>query len=246
MSTAVRVALFIDAENASAEHFPVYLEYCRKWGKPTIARCYGGATGIKRWEKVMADHYILPMLTPPSANKENASDFALTIDAVSLLHRDQFDHAVIASSDADFIQLAIHIREHGKGVCGIGRNKAPDGLRNAFDDYKVVDEKTVKPTPARKSVSHKDAPQATAPKKPATGSGVARVTNVEDIDTEKLMAIYRELADGDKPVTLTLFGKELSERMPGQKKSHGTWKNVLKKSGRFNIDDGSNGVVRLI
>lgn len=246
MSTAVRVALFIDAENASAKHFPDYLEYCRKWGKPTIARCYGGTSGIKRWEKVMAVHHIVPMLTPPSASKENASDFALTIDVVSLLHRDQFDCAVIASSDADFTQLAMHIREHGKGVCGIGEKKAPDVLQNAFDDFKLVGEKTAKPTSSRKSVAPKTVAQATAPKKPAAGGGRAPAAKAAEIDTDKLVAIYRELAEGGKTVTLSLLGKKLSERMAGHNKGHGPWKNVLKKSGRFKIADGSNGEVRLI
>ena len=110
-----RIALFIDAENASAKHLPAYFKLCRDLGKPAIARCYGNAASLKKWEKAITEHHLMPMLTPPSASKENASDFALTIDAVSLLHRGLYDHAVVATSDADFTQLAIHIREHGKG-----------------------------------------------------------------------------------------------------------------------------------
>ncbi len=122
--TKPRVALFIDAENASARYVSDYLERCGELGKLTIARCYGGAAGLKKWDKAMKDHHIVPMQTPPGAAKENASDFALTIDVVSLLHRGLFDHAVIASSDADFMQLAIHIREQGKGIDGLGESKA--------------------------------------------------------------------------------------------------------------------------
>ena len=138
MTTRPRVALFIDAENASARYVPDYLKRCGELGKLTIARCYGGTAGLKKWDKAMKDHHIVPMQTPPGASKENASDFALTIDVVSLLHRDLFDHAVIASSDADFMQLAIHVREQGKGIDGLGEDKAPKPLQSAFDHFTIV------------------------------------------------------------------------------------------------------------
>ena len=138
MTTRPRVALFIDAENASARYVADYLERCGELGKLTIARCYGGTAGLKKWDKAMKDHHIVPMQTPPGASKENASDFALTIDAVSLLHRGLFDHAVIASSDADFMQLAIHIREQGKGIDGLGESKATKPLQSAFDKFTII------------------------------------------------------------------------------------------------------------
>lgn len=237
MPIKVRVALFIDAENASAKHLPDYLALCGRLGlgKPTIARCYGGAAGLKKWEKAMAAHHIEPVLTPPSANKQNAADFALTIDAVSLLHRDMFDHAVIASSDADFTQLAMHIRQHGKGVYGIGEAKAPELLQMAFDDFEIVGEKTARPAPAKKPIGVGDGPP------------VAKASGIDSETQKKLLAIFRELelAAGGKPVTLQIFGKKLSEQMRDSRKGHGTWKNVLKKSGLFKIADGSNGEVRL-
>ena len=79
MLNTIRVALFIDAENASTRHLSACLEHCRQLGKLTIARCYGGPVSLKKWEKAMAAHHIEPALTPPSANKQNASDFALTM-----------------------------------------------------------------------------------------------------------------------------------------------------------------------
>ncbi len=112
----LRIALFIDAENTSVKSWPALWEKCKGLGALTIARCYGGTTSLKKWDKPMMEHQLVPMLTPPSATKPNASDFALTIDAVALLHRNLFDHAIIVSKDADFIQLEIHIREYGKGV----------------------------------------------------------------------------------------------------------------------------------
>ena len=216
--TRPRIALFIDAENASAKYIPDYLKRCEELGKLTIARCYGGAAGLRKWEKAMAEHHLIPMLTPPGASKENASDFALTIDAVSLLHRGLFDHAVIASSDADFTQLATHIRESGKGIDGMGESKAPKSLQSAFGEFTIV------PTaPARK------APHAPV-KKPAAPATTDTATLLREI--------YRHLSANGKRVSPRVFGTELKANMPNYKKGHRTLENFLRNSGVFKIEGG--------
>jgi NYN domain len=220
--TRTRVALFIDAENASAKHLPDYLKRCDELGKLTIARCYGGAAGLKKWEKAMAEHHLVPMHTPPGASKENASDFALTIDAVSLLHRGLFDHAVIASSDADFTQLATHIRECGEGTEGMGENKAAKSLQSAFDNFTVVPAAPAKraPTPKAKPVTPKKSTQ-----KPA-------------IDTKLLLELFQSSV-GSGPVTVTEFGKILSAKLPkNYTKGYGNLTSYLEKSGVFKITNG--------
>ncbi|NJM30403.1 MAG: NYN domain-containing protein [Rhizobiales bacterium] len=107
-TNAPRIALFIDAENASAKDTKKIFDYCAGLdGRIAIARCFGHLSSLKTWEKAMIEHHIVPVMTPPWANKANASDFALTIDAVSLMQRQSVDILVIASSDADFAQLAV-------------------------------------------------------------------------------------------------------------------------------------------
>ena len=229
MMTKPRVALFIDAENASAKYVTDYLKRCGELGKLTIARCYGGAAGLKKWDKAMKDHHIVPMQTPPGAAKENASDFALTIDVVSLLHRGLFDHAVIASSDADFMQLAIHIREQGKGIDGLGESKATKPLQSAFDKFTII------PVTAPKRASVVKASPAPAPARKLA----ARLA----IDTEMLMEIYRKLSANGKVVTPRVYGTELSVKMPNYKKGHRTLENFLRNSGVFKIE---NGLIRPI
>jgi hypothetical protein len=225
MMTKPRVALFIDAENASAKYVTDYLKRCGELGKLTIARCYGGTAGLKKWDKALKDHHIVPMQTPPGASKENASDFALTIDVVSLLHRGLFDHAVIASSDADFMQLAIHIREQGKGIDGLGESKATMPLQSAFDKFTIIPPAAPKRTPAPKS---SPAPARKLAARPA-------------IDTAMLMDIYRKLSINGRAVTPRVFGTELSVKMPNYKKGHRTLENFLRNSGVFKIE---NGVIR--
>ena len=223
--TKPRVALFIDAENASARYVTDYLQRCGELGKLTIARCYGGPAGLKKWDKAMKDHHIVPMQTPPGASKENASDFALTIDVVSLLHRGLFDHAVIASSDADFMQLAIHIREQGKGIDGLGESKATKPLQSAFDKFTIIPAAAPKRAPAPKS-------SPTPARKPAAAP---------PIDAAMLMDIYRKLSANGKAVTPRVYGTELSAKMPNYKKGHRTLENFLRNSGIFKIE---NGVIR--
>ena len=222
--TKPRVALFIDAENASARYVTDYLQRCGELGKLTIARCYGGPAGLKKWDKAMKDHHIVPMQTPPGASKENASDFALTIDVVSLLHRGLFDHAVIASSDADFMQLAIHIREQGKGIDGLGESKATRPLQSAFDKFTVIPAAAPKRAPIVKA-SPAPAPARKLAARPA-------------IDTAMLMDIYRKLSANGKAVTPRVYGTELSAKMPNYKKGHRTLENFLRHSGVFKIEGG--------
>jgi hypothetical protein len=229
MTPKPRVALFIDAENASAKYVTDYLRRCGDLGKLTIARCYGGAAGLKRWDKAMKDHHIVPMQTPPGASKENASDFALTIDAVSLLHRGLFDHAVIASSDADFMQLAIHIREHGKGIDGLGESKATKPLQSAFDIFTII------PAAAPK--------RASAPKPSPAPAPARKLAARPAIDRDMLMDIFLKLSANGKAVTPRVFGTELSVKMPNYKKGHRTLENFLRNSGVFKIE---NGVIRLL
>jgi NYN domain len=222
MASKDRIALFIDAENATAKYAPDYLKVCQGLGKLTIARCYGGTASLKKWEKAMAEHHIMPMQTPPGASKENASDFALTIDAVSLLHRNLFDHAVIASSDADFMQLAIHIREHGKGIDGLGESKATKPLQSAFDRFTVI--------PA--------APPKKAPAPKPSPAPARKLAPAPAIDTAMLRKIYRNLSANGRAVTLQVLGTELSKKMPNYKKGYRTLENFLRRSGVFKIEGG--------
>ena len=223
--TKPRVALFIDAENTSPDHLPECLDHCRTLGKPTIARCYGGAAALKSWDAQIAKHHLTPMQTPPGASKSNASDFALTIDAVSLLHRGLFDHAVIASSDADFTLLAIHIREHGKGIDGIGEAKAKTSLKTSFDDFKVIG----------KAAAIR--PSASTPAKKAA-------VQQPPIDGKWLLEVFNKIRAGGNDCDLQAFGRALAKERDDYKKGHRTLDNVLKKSGLFAIDSGRAHLVK--
>lgn len=211
MTKLTRVALFIDAENASPKHLSRYIEFCEKKGTLAIKHCYGTQTGLTSWEEFMKEHHVRPIMTPPGATiKSNATDFALTIDAVSLLHRGMFDCAVIASSDSDFIQLACHIREHGKPVHGLGEAKATEALRSAFDSYQVIEE-----------------PQKPAPKSAA----------VKSLDIEWVMKKFRELSQDGKSIERMKFVKALADDRKDYRKGFRTADKFLEATRRFTVKD---------
>src|SRR5580698_1452439 len=62
---------------------------------------------------------------------KNASDIALVIDAMDLLHSGRFDGFCLVSSDSDFTRLASRLREEGADVYGFGARKTPESFRQA-------------------------------------------------------------------------------------------------------------------
>lgn len=223
-----RIALFIDGENTSPKLVTQALGHCTALGRLTIRRIYGNADSLKKWALAATEHCIVPVQTPPSAKKQNASDFALTIDAVTLLHRGLFDHAVIMSSDADFILLAMHIRENGTPVSGMGEAKTPKSLQSAFDDFILLDQE--KPKPAARA----------AP--PAKKAASARKTHGErgapaesKISASHLIDIYEDLSNGNREVNVRNFADRLSKLQPDYKKGFRTAANFLNKSGLFTV-----------
>lgn len=66
---------------------------------------------MNAWAKVLTKHAIVPQQQFAYTTGKNASDIALVIDAMDLLHTGRFDGFCLASSDSDFTRLAARIRE---------------------------------------------------------------------------------------------------------------------------------------
>ncbi len=71
-------------------------------------------------------------------NKQNSSDFTLVIDAMDLLHSNQYDCFCLITSDSDYKQLAIRIRQSKKLVYGYGEGKASSNYQNHLDKFFTV------------------------------------------------------------------------------------------------------------
>ena len=130
---APRLAVLIDADNTSARIAPGLFEEIAKIGEASVRRIYGDFSSprLKAWTDVLATHAIMPHQNFAYTSGKNASDIALVIDAMDLLHSGRFDGFCLVSSDSDFTRLAARIREQGIDVYGFGEQKTPDSFRQA-------------------------------------------------------------------------------------------------------------------
>jgi hypothetical protein len=133
-----RVAVYIDAENLKPAHASAILDRANSFGRLTLARCCGNAAAQSAWAEALAEHAVVPVLTPSVVNQKNATDFALTIDIVAQANRGRFDVLVLASSDGDFQLLALHLRELGISCHAVCEAKAKDFLRRTFETVHVL------------------------------------------------------------------------------------------------------------
>jgi hypothetical protein len=128
-----RLAVLIDGDNASPGVAKEMFEEIARIGEATVRRIYGNFAGSvsKGWSEQISRYAIIPQQQFANTAGKNASDIALVIDAMDLLHGGRLDGFCIVSSDGDFTRLAARIREQGLDVYGIGERKTPDSFRLA-------------------------------------------------------------------------------------------------------------------
>lgn len=128
-----RIALLIDAENASAYYIGRVIDELEQYGKTVVRRAYGDFNGPQAmvWEEMFAKHAIVPHHQFAYGRGKNSADIALVIDAMDLLHTQEVDAFCIVSTDSDFLRLAIRIREQGVPCYVFGSKKTPERFRRA-------------------------------------------------------------------------------------------------------------------
>ena len=128
-----RLAVLIDADNASAKIADGLFEEIAKIGEASVRRIYGDFSSArsKGWADILSKHAIIPQQQFAYTTGKNASDITLVIDAMDLLHSGRFDGFCLVSSDSDFTRLAARIREHGVDVFGFGEQKTPESFIQA-------------------------------------------------------------------------------------------------------------------
>ena len=133
MTDTPLLAVLIDADNTSPKYTKALFDEIAILGEASVRRCYGDFSSqqMAGWNKVQAEFGIVPHHQPANTVGKNASDIALVIDAMDLMHTGRFDGFVLVSSDSDFTRLASRIREQGLDVYGMGMQKTPDAFRKA-------------------------------------------------------------------------------------------------------------------
>ena len=131
------IALLVDGDNAQAALMKPILTEVAKHGSITTRRIYGDWTTphMSGWKEVLQTYAIQPIQQFRFTVGKNATDSALIIDAMDLLHAGAVDGFCIVSSDSDYTRLATRMREEGRFVMGIGRMQTPSSLVNACEVF---------------------------------------------------------------------------------------------------------------
>ncbi len=129
----MRLAVFLDAENFSPSLVQVAIREMDKIGTVIRRRAFGNfqLPSMSPWKTVLEGWPMTAIQVTPLAQKRNATDLSLVIDAMDLLHSGRLQGFCLVSSDSDFTRLASRIREQGVDVYGFGEQKTPASFRQA-------------------------------------------------------------------------------------------------------------------
>ena len=241
VSKAPRLAVLIDAENASARIAEALFTEIATLGEASARRIYGdfASAQLAGWTKVLARYAIQPQQNFANTKGKNSGDIALVIDGMDLLHSGRFDGFCLVSSDADFTRLASRIREEGVDVYGFGERKTPESFRQACTRFIYTEnlsapaaEETAPAGGVREAVAAAAAPAASGKRKPAEAARLI-ATVISELDE-----------DGDGWVTVSGLGDRLRNAYPDfdqRTYGHAKLSDLLRATGRFDVQTGAAG-----
>ena len=122
---SLRLAVLIDADNASRTAMRDVMAEIAVYGTPTVKR--------------ILENAITPIQQYSYTTGKNATDSAMIIDAMDILYTGSCDGFVLVSSDSDFTRLATRLREAGKKVIGMGEKKTPNPFIVACDKFIYIE-----------------------------------------------------------------------------------------------------------
>ncbi|NYI76208.1 NYN domain-containing protein [Nocardioides panzhihuensis] len=241
MTEPFRIALLIDADNAPASKIDAILNDLAEYGEVTIRRAYGNWTKseLKSWIGELHDAAIRPMQQFDLTAHKNASDMALAIDAVELLHAAIPDAFALVSSDSDFTPLVHYLREKGRAVYGYGREKTPAPFKSACTRFTVVeklgDTEEVTETEAGVAPARKQAAAAT------TGQVLKRNARLIQLLRNSIAAA----ADDDGWALVGTVVSRIRNQSSEDPRNYGyaTWTKLIKAIDLFELkDEGTSAI----
>ena len=202
-----KLAVLIDADNAQAAVIQELLAEVSRYGTATIKRAYGDwtTTNLRGWKDVLHTMAIQPIQQFSYTSGKNATDSALIIDAMDVLHTGSVDGFCLVSSDSDFTRLATRIREAGLVVYGFGERKMPEPFVAACDKFIYTEILRVKP----------EEPKADTP--PAGVQCLKPVVEVAELQALRPMietAVNLPLARDDGWAPLGPVGSQMNKNNP--------------------------------
>jgi len=178
----LKLAVLIDADNIPYSNIKGMLDEIAKLGIPTIKRIYGDWTKptVSGWKPALLEHAITPVQQYNYTSGKNATDSAMIIDAMDILHSQKVDGFCLVSSDSDFTRLATRLRESGMLVIGIGQKKTPNPFIVACDKFIYIE-----------IISAPEISETTA----VTTPNLAGTTKIDTIDNELIQLLKSSVED---------------------------------------------------
>lgn len=136
------IALLIDADNTTPMGIDPVLTVMAELGQVNIRRAYGNFAkqGLSKWGAITNKYGIRPHQQFDLTTGKNATDMAMTIDAIDLLYQGKVDGFGIMSSDSDFTPLATRLRQDGLLVYGFGSSqRTPEAFKSACTRFIDID-----------------------------------------------------------------------------------------------------------
>ncbi len=149
MENLKKMVMLIDADNTQLTKLEDVLREVSLHGRVVVKRAYGNwrKESLKNWESELSRLAIKAEQQFDYVTGKNATDIALVIDAVNLLHKGIYDAFVIVSSDSDYTPLAVNLHESGVYVMGVGEKKTPEAFRNSCDEFVFLEYISASPRP---------------------------------------------------------------------------------------------------
>jgi len=231
-----RFAVLIDGDNTSSQIAAGLFKEVAKFGEANVRRIYGDVSSpqLRSWIDILQKHAIDPYQQFPYTKGKNASDIALVIDAMDLLHSGRFDGFCLVSSDSDFTRLASRLREEGADVYGFGARKTPESFRQACRRF-IYTENLVPEAPAPSAGEPAPAP-------------VTRAVQAASAAVDILNKAISQLETGDGWVGLGVVGQRLSTIASDfDPRSYGFRKlsDLIRGTGAFEMDQQDGREVRI-
>ncbi|MFD1914274.1 NYN domain-containing protein [Halodurantibacterium flavum] len=224
------LAVLIDADNSSPQWAEAIFEEIAALGEASVRRIYGDFSRpqMKGWNDRLSALALVPHHQPANTVGKNASDIALVIDAMDILHSGRFDGFVLVSSDSDFTRLASRIREQGLDVYGIGQRKTPEAFRKACKRFIFVENLLAPDTPK---------PDADASRKEASAAAIPLID-----------AAIRGIGGDEDWYSLGQVGQFITAAVPDfDARSYGSAKlsDLVAKTGAYDLRRGDGNQMLL-
>lgn len=146
MDDLQKIAVLVDADNTQLSKLGAVIREISTHGRIVVKRAYGNwkKDALKNWEDELKRLAIKAEQQFDYVPGKNATDMAMVIDTLELLHKEIYDAFVIVASDSDYTPLTIKLHESGVYVIGVGEKKTPESFRNSCDEFIFLENLTAR------------------------------------------------------------------------------------------------------